>query len=87
MDLFYAIVQSFSDTLWNEKVGSVIILCGALVYQHKLISVIILDKSAGGIYGQRGSADDEDIAVFDSFDGGIYRFLVESLLIKHHVGL
>ena len=60
--------------------------CFAEIYQHKLISPVIVYEPCRGVDVQRGAADDEHIRVAQIVDGLREQVFVKLLLIEDYIG-
>ena len=78
--------EYLAELFIDNKVGTLIGGGGVAVYDHKLVPVIVIYKTRGGVDGKRGAADNEHIAFRKHFNSAHNDLLVKPLLIKHDIG-
>ena len=80
------LVQQLADGTGQHQIGPVITRRGRFVDEDDMTAGKIVDESGGGVNGQRGAADNQQVGAADIVDGAFDHAVVQPLLIEDHVG-
>ena len=71
----------------KNQIGVTIIGRFVPVDEHQTISPVVVNQPRRRVYRQAGARHDEHIRVPDSPEAALHGFLIQPLLVEHHVGL